>query len=63
MRIASSKPHHARWRPRLGAILDAGAAIRTLVARLVTGGHQPNTRAPVRAAIGPRLGDPNAPHG
>ena len=38
MRIASSKPHHARWRPRLGAILDAGAAIRTLVARLVTGG-------------------------
>jgi hypothetical protein len=59
MRIASSKPHHARWRPRLGAILDAGAAIRTLVARLVTGGdHQPNPRAPVRAVISPSLRPP-----
>lgn len=37
MRTASTTPHHAGWRPRLGAILEAGAAIRTLVARLVIG--------------------------
>ena len=28
---------HARWWPGRGAFLEAGAAVRTLVARLVTG--------------------------
>ena len=38
MRTVSTTPHHARWRPLLGAILEAGAAIRTRMARLVSGG-------------------------
>lgn len=38
MRTASTTRHHARWRPRLDAILEAGAAIRTRMARLVSGG-------------------------
>jgi hypothetical protein len=41
MRTTDTALHHARWRPRLGAILEAGAAVRTLVARLVTGGDRP----------------------
>lgn len=48
MRFVSTIPHHARWRSRLGAILEAGAAIRTLVARLVTGGDHPPTHPPTR---------------
>lgn len=46
MRIVSTIPHQTRWRSRLGAILEAGAAIRTLVARLVTGGDKPPTDHP-----------------
>ena len=44
MRTTGVAGHHVRWRPRLGAILEAGAAVRTLVARLVTGGDQPAHR-------------------
>jgi hypothetical protein len=36
MHSAGAAGHHARWRS-CGAFLEAGAAIRTLVARLVTG--------------------------
>lgn len=46
MRTASMNPHHARWRPRLGAVLEAGAAVRTLLARLVTGGDREPDPAP-----------------
>src|SRR4051812_27365983 len=37
MHTAGTAGHHTRWRPRRGAFLEAGAAVRTLVARLVTG--------------------------
>ena len=58
MRTVSATPHHARWRPRLGAMLEVGAAIRRLVARLVTGGdHQPNRR---RAGSSDDLAEPAA---
>lgn len=36
MHTAGTAGHHARWGPGRGAFLEAGAAIRTLVARLVT---------------------------
>jgi hypothetical protein len=38
MRTMGMVSHHARWRPPLGAILEVGAAVRTLVARLITAG-------------------------
>jgi hypothetical protein len=41
MHTAGWAGHRAGWRPRRGAILEAGAAIRTLVARLVTGAKVP----------------------
>ena len=41
MRTTSATRHHVRWRPRLGAILEAGAAIRTRMARLVSTGDHP----------------------
>jgi hypothetical protein len=61
MRIVSTISHHTRWRSRLGAILEAGAAIRTLVARLVTGGDHPPAHPPHPP---PDLfGEPSAEHG
>ena len=48
MRTTGRPHHHARWRPRLGAILEAGAALRTLVARLVTGGDRPHPSVEVQ---------------
>jgi len=35
MRSVSIARHPRRWRPRLRAVLEAGAAVRTLVARLI----------------------------
>lgn len=57
MRKAGTALHHARWRPRRGAILEAGAAVRTLVARLVTGGDpQPHPNRTRRSNLGPSRG-------
>jgi hypothetical protein len=45
MHTAGTTGQHARWCPSCGAFLEAGAAIRTLVARLVTG-TAPRTETP-----------------
>jgi hypothetical protein len=55
MRSVSTTSHHARWRSWLGAILEAGAAIRTLVARLVT------SRAGTKTTTEPPAETPAAP--
>jgi len=44
---------HARWWPGRGAFLEAGAAIRTLVARLVTGGEGVLTHTTARSDVEP----------
>jgi hypothetical protein len=59
MHPAGTAGPHARRRPRPGAILEAGAAVRTLVARLVMAGAErvprpPHTRS--GAHIEPRTG-------
>ena len=56
MHPAGTTGHHARWWPGCGAFLEAGAAIRTLVARLVTETEGILDRATTRADVEPRRG-------
>jgi hypothetical protein len=63
MHTAGTAGHRARWRPRLGAVLEAGAAVRTLVARLVTAAGGGVVDPPSRPSE-PRSGDgPHSPAG
>jgi hypothetical protein len=57
MHPAGTAGHHARWRPGCGAFLEAGAAIRTLVARLVTGTEGILDR-PREQTLSPDVGTP-----
>jgi hypothetical protein len=52
MHSAGAAGHHARWRSCPEAFLEAGAAIRTLVARLVTGVAGRPTHRPPTAPLG-----------
>jgi hypothetical protein len=54
MHPASTAGHRARWWPGCGAFLEAGAAIRTLVARLVTGTEASST--PREQTLSPDVG-------
>lgn len=54
MHTAGTAGRHARWWPGRGALLEAGAAIRTLVARLVAGTAGVLVRTTARAAVEPQ---------